>query len=204
MHRQASYTPRQSRRYTVFHVFTCRRVKSEVLCACLCLRICSTTLHHLRAQWLCLGNRSRNLKLWRKLSSSLLLVVQSDTNIPATASSLVSSTFAPSVCRPKRPSADVVGSSPVVKKPIAPQVRRDARQIYNPPSGKYSATIGSFNYGEEQFFPSVWTTVTGWHVHGPCLTLRVDLVFRSSLWKAFGMTLTLKDQYLCSDLRQKK
>lgn len=35
-----------------------------------------------------------------------------------------------------------------VKKPVPAQPRRDARQIYNPPSGKYSATIGNFSYGE--------------------------------------------------------
>lgn len=37
----------------------------------------------------------------------------------------------------------------VVKKPVPSQPRRDARQIYNPPSGKYSATIGNFSYGEQ-------------------------------------------------------
>uniref|UniRef100_A0A671XWU3 Apoptosis inhibitor 5 n=1 Tax=Sparus aurata TaxID=8175 RepID=A0A671XWU3_SPAAU len=50
---------------------------------------------------------------------------------------------------PKRPSGEEMGSSGSTKKQISPQSRRDARQIYNPPSGKYSATIGNFNYGEE-------------------------------------------------------
>ncbi|XP_029952768.1 apoptosis inhibitor 5 [Salarias fasciatus] len=45
---------------------------------------------------------------------------------------------------PKRPSSEEMGGS--TKKPVSPQPRRDARQIYNPPSGKYSATIGNFNY----------------------------------------------------------
>lgn len=31
---------------------------------------------------------------------------------------------------------------------MSPLPRRDARQIYNPPSGKYSASIGNFSYGE--------------------------------------------------------
>lgn len=54
----------------------------------------------------------------------------------------------PFVFRPKRPSSEEMGSGASTKKPISPQPRRDARQIYNPPSGKYSASIGNFNYGE--------------------------------------------------------
>uniref|UniRef100_A0AAQ5ZDK9 Apoptosis inhibitor 5 n=1 Tax=Amphiprion ocellaris TaxID=80972 RepID=A0AAQ5ZDK9_AMPOC len=49
---------------------------------------------------------------------------------------------------PKRPSNEDMGSGGSTKKQISPQPRRDARQIYNPPSGKYSASIGNFNYGE--------------------------------------------------------
>ncbi|TNN41796.1 Apoptosis inhibitor 5 [Liparis tanakae] len=45
---------------------------------------------------------------------------------------------------PKRPSADEVGSGASTNKQVSPQPRRDARQIYNPPSGKFSATIGNF------------------------------------------------------------
>lgn len=52
------------------------------------------------------------------------------------------------VFRPKRPSTEEMGSGGSTKKQISPQSRRDARQIYNPPSGKYSASIGNFNYGE--------------------------------------------------------
>ncbi|XP_041652575.1 apoptosis inhibitor 5 [Cheilinus undulatus] len=47
---------------------------------------------------------------------------------------------------PKRPSGEEMGSGGSTKKQISPQHRRDARQIYNPPSGKYSASIGNFNY----------------------------------------------------------
>uniref|UniRef100_A0A673ABH1 Apoptosis inhibitor 5 n=1 Tax=Sphaeramia orbicularis TaxID=375764 RepID=A0A673ABH1_9TELE len=50
--------------------------------------------------------------------------------------------------RPKRPSSEEMGSGGGTKKQIPPQPRRDARQIYNPPSGKYSASIGNFSYGE--------------------------------------------------------
>uniref|UniRef100_A0A3B4T3Y9 Apoptosis inhibitor 5 n=1 Tax=Seriola dumerili TaxID=41447 RepID=A0A3B4T3Y9_SERDU len=47
---------------------------------------------------------------------------------------------------PKRPSGEEMGSGGSTKKQISPLPRRDARQIYNPPSGKYSASIGNFNY----------------------------------------------------------
>lgn len=53
-----------------------------------------------------------------------------------------------SACRAKRASTEVMDPGAAVKKPVPAQPRRDARQIYNPPSGKYSATIGNFSYGE--------------------------------------------------------
>ncbi|XP_070828957.1 apoptosis inhibitor 5 [Chaetodon trifascialis] len=53
---------------------------------------------------------------------------------------------------PKRPSGEEMGSGGSTKKQISPQSRRDARQIYNPPSGKYSATIGNFNYEQRGGF----------------------------------------------------
>uniref|UniRef100_A0A3Q0S4A1 Apoptosis inhibitor 5 n=1 Tax=Amphilophus citrinellus TaxID=61819 RepID=A0A3Q0S4A1_AMPCI len=53
---------------------------------------------------------------------------------------------------PKRPSGEEMGSGASTKKQISPQPRRDARQIYNPPSGKYSASIGNFNYEQRGGF----------------------------------------------------
>ncbi|XP_069019063.1 apoptosis inhibitor 5 isoform X1 [Embiotoca jacksoni] len=53
---------------------------------------------------------------------------------------------------PKRPSGEEMGSGGSTKKQISPQPRRDARQIYNPPSGKYSATIGNFSYEQRGGF----------------------------------------------------
>uniref|UniRef100_A0A665X3C5 Apoptosis inhibitor 5 n=1 Tax=Echeneis naucrates TaxID=173247 RepID=A0A665X3C5_ECHNA len=47
---------------------------------------------------------------------------------------------------PKRLAAEELGSGGSTKKQISPLPRRDARQIYNPPSGKYSASIGNFTY----------------------------------------------------------
>merc|ERR1719354_672105 len=46
------------------------------------------------------------------------------------------------------------GTATSVKKIAAPVLpRRDARQIYNPPSGKYSGTIGNFPYEQRGGFP---------------------------------------------------
>ncbi|XP_041853546.1 apoptosis inhibitor 5 [Melanotaenia boesemani] len=53
---------------------------------------------------------------------------------------------------PKRPSGEEMGSSGSTKKQIPPLPRRDARQIYNPPSGKYSASIGNFTYEQRGGF----------------------------------------------------
>uniref|UniRef100_A0A665X4A3 Apoptosis inhibitor 5 n=1 Tax=Echeneis naucrates TaxID=173247 RepID=A0A665X4A3_ECHNA len=53
---------------------------------------------------------------------------------------------------PKRLAAEELGSGGSTKKQISPLPRRDARQIYNPPSGKYSASIGNFTYGEDHYF----------------------------------------------------
>ncbi|XP_037110823.1 apoptosis inhibitor 5 isoform X1 [Syngnathus acus] len=52
----------------------------------------------------------------------------------------------------KRPSSDDAGPVASVKKQTAPQPRRDARQIYNPPSGKYSASLGNLNYEQRGGF----------------------------------------------------
>uniref|UniRef100_G1Q242 Apoptosis inhibitor 5 n=1 Tax=Myotis lucifugus TaxID=59463 RepID=G1Q242_MYOLU len=44
----------------------------------------------------------------------------------------------------KRATEDTTSGSPPKKSPAGP--KRDARQIYNPPSGKYSSKLGNFNY----------------------------------------------------------
>lgn len=53
---------------------------------------------------------------------------------------------------PKRLSSEEMGSGGGPKKQLPPQPRRDARQIYNPPSGKYSASIGNFSYEQRGGF----------------------------------------------------
>lgn len=62
---------------------------------------------------------------------------------------LLISVLSSAVCRPKRQAADPVVSPASAKKQLPPQPRRGAQQIYNPPSGKYSATISTFSYGEK-------------------------------------------------------
>ncbi|KAG7456358.1 hypothetical protein MATL_G00251420 [Megalops atlanticus] len=53
----------------------------------------------------------------------------------------------------KRPSGEELGAAAgsTVKK-LSPLPRRDARQIYNPPSGKYSTTISNFSYEQRGSF----------------------------------------------------
>uniref|UniRef100_A0A8C4DXK8 Apoptosis inhibitor 5 n=1 Tax=Dicentrarchus labrax TaxID=13489 RepID=A0A8C4DXK8_DICLA len=52
---------------------------------------------------------------------------------------------------PKRPSGEEMGSGGSTKKQISPQPRRDARQIYNPPSGKYSSNENSLPKKQQTF-----------------------------------------------------
>ncbi|XP_023614890.1 apoptosis inhibitor 5-like isoform X2 [Myotis lucifugus] len=50
----------------------------------------------------------------------------------------------------KRATEDTTSGSPPKKSPAGP--KRDARQIYNPPSGKYSSNLGNFNYEQRGAF----------------------------------------------------
>ncbi|KAJ8343190.1 hypothetical protein SKAU_G00305190 [Synaphobranchus kaupii] len=52
----------------------------------------------------------------------------------------------------KRPSGEEMSGGAAMVKKLSPLPRRDARQIYNPPSGKYSATIGNFSYEQRGGF----------------------------------------------------
>lgn len=73
--------------------------------------------------------------------------------------------------RQKRSSGEDLATGTIGKK-VSPLPRRDARQIYNPPSGKYSASIGNFSYGEFGDLGitlSVLWTVTTQRKKGRCL-----------------------------------
>ncbi|XP_012510775.1 PREDICTED: apoptosis inhibitor 5 [Propithecus coquereli] len=50
----------------------------------------------------------------------------------------------------KRATEDTTSGSPPKKSPAGP--KRDARQIYNPPSGKYSSNLSNFNYEQRGAF----------------------------------------------------
>ncbi|XP_004369869.1 apoptosis inhibitor 5 isoform X1 [Trichechus manatus latirostris] len=50
----------------------------------------------------------------------------------------------------KRANEDTTSGSPPKKSTAGP--KRDARQIYNPPSGKYSSNLGTFNYEQRGAF----------------------------------------------------
>ncbi|KAM6157690.1 apoptosis inhibitor 5 isoform 1-T1 [Rhynchocyon petersi] len=50
----------------------------------------------------------------------------------------------------KRANEDTTSGSPPKKSTAGP--KRDARQIYNPPSGKYSSNLGNFNYEQRGAF----------------------------------------------------
>ncbi|XP_075423345.1 apoptosis inhibitor 5 [Ascaphus truei] len=50
----------------------------------------------------------------------------------------------------KRTGEDAASSSPPKKAVVGP--KRDSRQIYNPPSGKYSATLGNLSYEQQGGF----------------------------------------------------
>uniref|UniRef100_A0A8C1EBM1 Apoptosis inhibitor 5 n=2 Tax=Cyprinus carpio TaxID=7962 RepID=A0A8C1EBM1_CYPCA len=52
----------------------------------------------------------------------------------------------------KRQSGEDIGATATTKKLPTNLPRRDARQIYNPPSGKYSASIGNFSYEQRGGF----------------------------------------------------
>lgn len=71
----------------------------------------------------------------------------------------------------KRASEDTTSSSPPKKASAGP--KRDARQIYNPPSGKYSSNLGSFSYGKLGSLEKLrvvtvvsWGGANKYHMHG--------------------------------------
>lgn len=109
-------------------------------------RISSTTRHPSRAPSPSPGSLSRSLRPSSCESRKPLVVLGS--LFLCVLQLLIISVLSSPLCRPKRPAADPVVSPVSAKKQLPPQPRRGAQQIYNPPSGKYSATIGTFTYGE--------------------------------------------------------
>lgn len=110
-------------------------------------RICFITLHPIKAQSLCPGNRCRRPRGQQQLGTSTDQLGHPH----ITMFSLLIKGFFHDLCvsySQKRHSGEDIGTTATTKKLPTTLPRRDARQIYNPPSGKYSASIGNFSYGE--------------------------------------------------------
>lgn len=97
---------------------------------------------------------------------------------------LIISVLSSAACRPKRQAADPVVSPTSAKKQLPPQPRRGAQQIYNPPSGKYSATIGTFTYGETHLLSLVFFSSS-------LFFFRFFLLFSSNLLTLFSTSSSL-------------
>lgn len=109
-----------------------------------CFRTSSTTRRPTRALSLCPGSqckRQRQQLLWGKP-----LIRYCKASLQCLTTGLMGWHLYVSH-RQKRSSGEDVPTGTIGKK-VSPLPRRDARQIYNPPSGKYSASIGNFSYGE--------------------------------------------------------
>ena len=115
-------------------------------------RICSTIHRHTRAQSHCPGSQCRK---WRQPQRKFKQNWETHPFVtrnqpyswhgwPLPYSALFQPFSLVFFNRPKRPSGEEISPGSTIKKQLPVLPRRDARQIYNPPSGKYSATIGTY------------------------------------------------------------
>uniref|UniRef100_A0A803WCI7 Apoptosis inhibitor 5 n=1 Tax=Ficedula albicollis TaxID=59894 RepID=A0A803WCI7_FICAL len=84
-----------------------------------------------------------------KITNNINVLIKDLFHIPPSYKSTVTLSWKPvqkADASQKRASEDTTSSSPPKKPSAGP--KRDARQIYNPPSGKYSSNLGSFSYGK--------------------------------------------------------
>ncbi|XP_075358643.1 apoptosis inhibitor 5 isoform X1 [Mycteria americana] len=82
-----------------------------------------------------------------KITNNINVLIKDLFHIPPSYKSTVTLSWKPvqkADASQKRASEDTTSSSPPKKASAGP--KRDARQIYNPPSGKYSSNLGSFSY----------------------------------------------------------
>ncbi|RLW09885.1 hypothetical protein DV515_00002368 [Chloebia gouldiae] len=82
-----------------------------------------------------------------KITNNINVLIKDLFHIPPSYKSTVTLSWKPvqkADTSQKRASEDTTSSSPPKKASAGP--KRDARQIYNPPSGKYSSNLGSFSY----------------------------------------------------------
>ncbi|XP_030056663.1 apoptosis inhibitor 5 [Microcaecilia unicolor] len=88
-----------------------------------------------------------------KITNNINVLIKDLFHIPPSYKSTVTLSWKPvqkAEAGQKRTSEDTTSSSPP-KKPI-PGPKRDARQIYNPPSGKYSSNLSNFSYEQRGGF----------------------------------------------------
>ncbi|XP_025947496.1 apoptosis inhibitor 5 isoform X3 [Apteryx mantelli] len=88
-----------------------------------------------------------------KITNNINVLIKDLFHIPPSYKSTVTLSWKPvqkADAGQKRTSEDTTSSSPPKKAPAGP--KRDARQIYNPPSGKYSSNLGSFSYEQRGGF----------------------------------------------------
>uniref|UniRef100_G3NV06 Apoptosis inhibitor 5 n=1 Tax=Gasterosteus aculeatus aculeatus TaxID=481459 RepID=G3NV06_GASAC len=103
---------------------------------------------------LCCQNKIKVVAL--KITNNINVLIKDLFHNPPSFKSTVSLSWKPiqksEAVAPKRPSTEEMGAADGTKKQVSLQPRRDARQIYNPPSGKFSATIGNFTYEQRGGF----------------------------------------------------
>uniref|UniRef100_U3ILE9 Apoptosis inhibitor 5 n=1 Tax=Anas platyrhynchos platyrhynchos TaxID=8840 RepID=U3ILE9_ANAPP len=88
-----------------------------------------------------------------KITNNINVLIKDLFHIPPSYKSTVTLSWKPvqkADASQKRTSEDTTSSSPPKKASAGP--KRDARQIYNPPSGKYSSNLGSFSYEQRGGF----------------------------------------------------
>ncbi|NXF53749.1 API5 inhibitor, partial [Oceanites oceanicus] len=88
-----------------------------------------------------------------KITNNINVLIKDLFHIPPSYKSTVTLSWKPvqkADASQKRASEDTTSSSPPKKASAGP--KRDARQIYNPPSGKYSSNLGSFSYEQRGGF----------------------------------------------------
>ncbi|KAM7121090.1 LOW QUALITY PROTEIN: apoptosis inhibitor 5-like [Molossus nigricans] len=88
-----------------------------------------------------------------KITNNINVLIKDLFHIPPSCKSTVTLPWKPAQkveIGQKRATEDTASSSPPKKSPAGP--KRGARQIYNPPSGKYSSNLGNFNYEQRGAF----------------------------------------------------
>uniref|UniRef100_A0A672RVP4 Apoptosis inhibitor 5 n=1 Tax=Sinocyclocheilus grahami TaxID=75366 RepID=A0A672RVP4_SINGR len=87
-----------------------------------------------------------------KITNNINVLIKDLFHNPPSYKSTVTLSWKPVQKTEKRQSGEDIGATATTKKLPTNLPRRNARQIYNPPSGKYSASIGNFSYEQQGGF----------------------------------------------------